>query len=65
MEYLQSLGMDENEKTVILTREISKNGKNVCRINNRAVTLAIFKELGSLLINIYGQHDYQALSLGR
>ncbi len=62
MEYLQSLGMDENEKTVILTREISKNGKNVCRINNRAVTLAIFKELGSLLINIYGQHDYQALS---
>lgn len=63
-QHLNNLGfaIDENDRNVILTREISVNGKNICKINNRAVTLAIFKEFGSLLVNIYGQHDYQALS---
>lgn len=32
------------------------------RINDRTVTLASFRQVGKLLINIYGQHDFQAIS---
>lgn len=53
---------EENEDVVVLAREIAANGKNICRINNRVVTLANFKQVGQQLINIYGQHDFQAIS---
>ncbi len=53
--------MDE-EHQLILYRELTINGKNTCRINDRTVTLASFRQVGQLLINIYGQHDFQAIS---
>lgn len=59
-EQLTILGMSEN--TVILTRIIKANGKNICRINHRAVTLAQFRGVATRLVNIYGQHDYVALA---
>ncbi len=60
---LQDTGFTlEEDRLLILAREISANGRNVCRINNRIVTLALFKEIAGQLINIYGQHDFQALS---
>ncbi|KJS22464.1 MAG: hypothetical protein VR72_05285 [Clostridiaceae bacterium BRH_c20a] len=61
---LNQYGLDlaEDESNLILTREVTLNGKNTCRINNRMVTLAVFKEIGKQLINIYGQHDFQSLS---
>lgn len=54
--------LEEDEGMLILTREISLNGKNICRINNRIVTLTFYKLISSTLINIYGQHDYHSLS---
>lgn len=60
---LQELGFNlEEDRLLILTREIQKNGKNLCRVNNRIITLTNFKKIGSQLINIYGQHDFQSLS---
>lgn len=60
---LEELGLaDTGEDLLVLTREISAGGKNICRINNRVVTLANFKLVGQQLINIYGQHDFQAIS---
>jgi len=60
---LQEYGFDlDDDRLLILTREISLNGKNICRVNNRIVTLGVFREIGSQLINIYGQHDFQTLS---
>lgn len=52
----------EEERMLILYREIASSGKNICRINDRVVTLSHFKMIGQQLINIYGQHDYQAIS---
>ena len=52
----------DEERELILYREMSSNGKNICRINDRTVTLATFRQIGQLLINIYGQHDFQAIS---
>lgn len=42
-------------------REIYADGRNVCRVNGRPVTVAALKKLGARLINIHGQHDSQQL----
>lgn len=52
------ISLDEN---IILTREFSQNGRNLCKVNGNMVTLAVFKEIGEALIDIHGQHDNQSL----
>ena len=42
-------------------REIYADGRNVCRVNGRPVSVAALKKLGGRLINIHGQHDSQQL----
>ena len=42
-------------------REIYADGRNVCRVNGRPVSVAALKKLGARLINIHGQHDSQQL----
>lgn len=54
------LGPDE-DGNLLLQREIRADGKNVCRINGRPLTLAQLRELGCQLLNIHGQHDGQQL----
>ena len=51
----------EDDDTLLLSRRISSQGKSVCRVNGCITTVSILKELGSLLVNIHGQHDSQAL----
>ena len=46
---------------LLIQREIYPDGKNVCRVNGRPVTVSILKRLGAQLINIHGQHDSQQL----
>ena len=61
---LHELGMEDVslDEPLILTREVSAGGKNICRINGRVTILNNFKALGTKLVNIYGQHDYQEVS---
>ncbi|MBQ8299992.1 MAG: DNA repair protein RecN [Clostridia bacterium] len=49
------------DETKILTREFFQNGRNVCKIDGRMVTLGELKEIGENLIDIHGQHDNQSL----
>ena len=59
---LDELGVEiEEGDNIILSREISVNGKNTCRINGRLVNLSALKQIGGLLIDIHGQHDNQSL----
>ncbi|QAT49717.1 DNA repair protein RecN [Caproiciproducens sp. NJN-50] len=51
----------EDDGTVIVQREISPDGKTSCRINARPSTVSVLKEVGSLLINIHGQHESYGL----
>ena len=51
---------DENGE-LLLQREIMPDGKNLCRVNGRPVTVAQLKALGRQLLNIHGQHDGQQL----
>ena len=55
----------ENDKAVdgniIVSREINLNGKNMCKINGRMVTVNELKEFMSQFIEIHGQNDNQNL----
>ena len=44
---------------IIISREISLKGKNMCKINGRMVTVAELKEFMSKIIEIHGQNDNQ------
>ncbi len=57
---MEAMGIDP-EDTVILSRSIKKDGKNVCTVNGTPVTVSMLKTVGSELINIHGQHDSQSL----
>lgn len=55
----------ENEKSIdgniIVSREININGKNMCKINGRMVTVNELKNFMSKFIEIHGQNDNQSL----
>ncbi len=62
VEVLEELGIEhEQDGTLIVSRSISTEGKNLCRINGTPVTVGILKNLGRELVNIHGQHDSQRL----
>ena len=58
---LEENDIDVEDETVIITRQVTKEGKSVARINGMVVTLNILREISDRLINIHGQHDNQAL----
>ncbi len=49
------------EDELLLQREIYADGKNVCRVSGRPVTVTQLRGLGRRLLNIHGQHDGQQL----
>ena len=49
------------EDDLIISREISADGRSTARINSRAVSVSVIRSVGDLLINIHGQHDSQVL----
>lgn len=51
----------EETDTLHVQRQISADGKGVCRVNMRPVSAAVLKTLSPYLINIHGQHDGQKL----
>lgn len=59
--YLDGLGISHENDEITVTREISVDGRSVARINQRTAPASLLKELGSMLINIHGQHDNQVL----
>ena len=60
IEKLEELGIDADDE-LIISREITLDGKNSARINSRPASVSVIRELGELLVNIHGQHDSQVL----
>ena len=58
---LDELDIDHDGGEITVTREISADGGSTSRINRRTASASLLKEIGSLLINIHGQHDNQIL----
>ncbi|WP_075618045.1 DNA repair protein RecN [Paenisporosarcina indica] len=58
---LLDVGIDADDDSIILRRDINDHGKSVCRVNGKLVTIAILREIGGSLIDIHGQHESQEL----
>lgn len=58
---LQEQGLEADEGKLILAREINRSGRNMCRVNGRAVPLTIFSQLGEQLVDIHGQSEHLSL----
>lgn len=58
---IAEIGYELDDNALLLSRKISTNGKSTCKINGKSATVSMLKEVGTLLVNIHGQHDSQAL----
>jgi DNA repair protein RecN (Recombination protein N) len=59
---LEAEGLDEDgDEVVLLSREMRANGRNICRVNGRTVSLSILRQIADPLIDIHGQGDHLSL----
>lgn len=57
----QGVDLPIADPTLIIKRELHKNGRNLCRVNGTLVPLAFLKKLGPYLVDISGQNQSQSL----
>ena len=55
------LGADCEDGALVVSRELSRSGRNVCRISGTIVPLSALKRLTGTLLDIHGQHEHQSL----
>ena len=58
---LREMELYPEDGELVLYRELSQTGKNVCRVNGTLVGTAMLKQIGDALIDIHGQHAHQSL----
>ncbi|HIZ53503.1 MAG TPA: DNA repair protein RecN [Candidatus Enterococcus avicola] len=58
---MEELGIDTSESFLVLQRDMSRSGKNICRVNGRIVTLVNLRRVGMYLVDIQGQNEHQEL----
>lgn len=49
------------EENIVISREVHLNGRNLCKINGRMVTVNELKEFMKNVIDIHGQNDNQSI----
>jgi DNA repair protein RecN (Recombination protein N) len=54
-------GIDLDDRLLVLKREISLAGRGRAWANGSPVTAAVLGEIGTLLVNLHGQHEAQSL----
>ena len=55
------LGIDLSDDTLILRRELQREGRNRAWVNGTPATATLIGELGDSLVDLHGQHEHQAL----
>ena len=55
----------DDPTTLIVAREIRREGRNICRLNGRAVRLSALESIGQRLVDIHGQGDHLSLLRAR
>lgn len=61
LELLQREDLLDDVDALILSREVRREGRSTGRVNGRAVSLPILRELGAYLIDIHGQSEHLSL----
>ena len=59
---LEAEGLDEEDgEYIVLAREMRANGRNICRVNGRTVSLSVLRQVADPLIDIHGQGEHLSL----
>lgn len=59
---LEAEGLDgELPDEVILSREVRSSGRSLARINGTTCNLAVYREIGGMLVDIHGQGEHLSL----
>ncbi len=58
---LDEVGIEHADDSLIVARELNREGRNICRINGRPVTLGVLQRIGEFLIDIHGQSEHLSL----
>jgi DNA repair protein RecN (Recombination protein N) len=59
---LEAEGLDEEAgDELLLARELRLSGRNICRVNGRAVSLSLLRQIAEPLIDIHGQGEHLSL----
>ncbi|MFL5563889.1 MAG: DNA repair protein RecN [Gemmatimonadaceae bacterium] len=61
VELADERGIEVEDETLVLKREIALNGRGRAWINGATVTATVLAEIGRQLVNLHGQHDAQTL----
>ena len=57
----EALGLEADGGLITVMRELSRNGKNVCRIAGAVLPLTVLKQFTACLVDLHGQHEHQRL----
>lgn len=60
-ELLADQAIDDEDDSLIVTRQITAKGKNVILVNGCHVTVGTLRAIGEFLVDIHGQHENLAL----
>lgn len=60
-EKLTAWGIPGEEGTLVMARELTRSGRNTCRLNGQAVTVGLYREAGRYLVALQEQHEQQVL----
>lgn len=58
---LDSLGIEYEDGTLIIMREIHRNGRNTIRVNGQLINTTMLRQIGTYLVDIQGQNEHQLL----
>lgn len=62
VDILEEYGIEVDEdRNLVITREVNTQGKSVCRMNGQIVTLSMLKRIAQYLVDIVGQNEHQLL----
>lgn len=62
---LDELGIDADDRHIVLRREVRSRGRSRAWVNGSAATAGVLRRIGSLLVDIHGQHEHQRLMSAR
>ena len=61
LEMLREMDIEAEDGVIAVRRELSRSGRNICRVSDVVVPLNTLKRLTETLMDVHGQHEHQAL----
>jgi DNA repair protein RecN (Recombination protein N) len=58
---VEASGHECPDGVIVLSRELNRTGRSLCRINGRVSTVAQLKEIADRLVEVHGQHEHQSV----